>query len=108
MLNFEPLNLLVIDELELDLHPAAWMRILSEWIKGVSESIRVVITTHGPDLSDHFTDRYQEVIRFDYDGKNHFTPERLPEDGLKDKFKEGWELGDLYRVGDHAIGGWPW
>jgi len=27
---------------------------------------------------------------------------------LKDKLDEGWQLGDLYRVGDARIGGWPW
>jgi hypothetical protein len=27
---------------------------------------------------------------------------------LKTQLEEGWELGDLYRVGDPTVGGWPW
>lgn len=29
-------------------------------------------------------------------------------DVLKEMLEEGWELGDLYRVGDPLLGGWPW
>lgn len=99
--------LLVIDEPEAGLHPA-WMRTLAEWIKTASERTQIIIATHSPDLLDHFTDRYKDVICFEYDGKAHFTPGRLPEAELKARFDEDWELGDLYRVGDHAVGGWPW
>jgi hypothetical protein len=32
----------------------------------------------------------------------------LSQEMLDEKLKEGWELGDLYRVGDPTIGGCPW
>jgi len=99
--------LLIIDEPEAGLHPA-WMRTLAEWIRAASEKTQIIVATHSPDLLDHFTDRYEDVIRFEYDGKAHFTPGGLPEAELKARLDEDWELGDLYRVGDHAVGGWPW
>lgn len=100
-------SLLVIDEPETGLHPA-WMRTLAEWIKTASEKTQVIIATHSSDLLDHFTDRYREVLCFEYDGKLHFTPKRLPQAEVEAKLAEGWELGDLYRVSDPAVGGWPW
>ncbi|QTA91826.1 AAA family ATPase [Desulfonema magnum] len=100
-------SLLVMDEPETGLHPS-WMKTLAEWIKTASERTQIIIATHSPDLLDHFTDRYKDVLCFEYDGKKHFVPRRLPEEELKVKIEEGWELGDLYRVGDHAVGGWPW
>lgn len=99
--------LLVIDEPEAGLHPA-WMGTLAEWISIASERTQIIIATHSPDLLDHFTKRYEDVLRFDYDGKSHFSPGRLPETELRARLDEDWELGDLYRVGDHAVGGWPW
>ena len=100
-------SLLVIDEPELGLHPA-WLRTLAEWIKDASERTQVIITTHSPDLLDHFTDRLNDVTCFKYDGHSHFTPARLSENALEPKLKDGWELGDLYRIGDPDVGGWPW
>ncbi len=100
-------SLLVIDEPEIGLHPA-WMKTLSEWIKMASERSQVIITTHSPDLLDHFSDRYENVICFESNGDNHFTPKNLNEDKLKPMFEDGWQLGDIYRVGDPSIGGWPW
>ena len=99
--------LLVIDEPEAGLHPA-WMGTLAEWISMASERTQVIIATHSPDLLDHFTGRYEDVIRFDYDRKAHFTPGKLPDTELRARLDEDWELGDIYRVGDHAVGGWPW
>ncbi len=96
-------SLLVIDEPETGLHPS-WMRTLAEWIKMASEKTQVIIATHSPDLLDHFTDRYNDVICFEYDGKAHFMPKRLHEAELNAKLADGWELGDLYRVGDSAVG----
>jgi predicted ATPase len=100
-------SLLVIDEPELGLHPA-WMGTLAEWIKTASERTQVIVSTHSPDLLDHFSGRVSDVVCFRFDGKNHFTPKRLTFDTLKPKIDEGWELGDLYRVGDPDVGGWPW
>lgn len=100
-------SLLVIDEPELGLHPA-WLNTLAKWIKAASAETQVIITTHSPDLLDHFSDRVNDVVCFHYDGKNHFKPTRLSEKALKPKLEDGWELGDLYRIGDPDIGGWPW
>jgi predicted ATPase len=107
LLSPEPPTLLVIDEPEVGLHPA-WMKTLAEWILSSAEKTQVIVTTHSPDLLDHFTDRPQDIICFTYDGHRHFTPKRLSEAALTSKLEEGWELGDLYRIGDPAIGGWPW
>ena len=102
-----PPSLLVIDEPEMGIHPA-WLPVLAEWIKVASEKTQIIVSTHSPDLLDHFTDRTEDVICFRFDGKSHFTPEHLSKEKLSAMFDEGWELGDLYRVGDPGVGGWPW
>jgi len=102
-----PPSLLVIDEPEMGIHPA-WLPVLAEWIKAASERTQIIVSTHSPDLLDHFTDRTEDVICFRFDGKSHFTPEHLSKEKLSAMFDEGWELGDLYRVGDPGVGGWPW
>lgn len=99
--------LIVIDEPEMGLHPA-WMKTLALWIKQAAEKTQLIISTHSPDLLDHFTDRYKDVISFESDPHHHFQPQRLKENLVASKLKEDWELGDLYRVGDPATGGWPW
>ncbi|MEY3402474.1 MAG: hypothetical protein RLZZ86_2090 [Cyanobacteriota bacterium] len=100
-------SLLVIDEPELGLH-VSWMPILAEWIKQASRKTQIIITTHSPDLLDHFTDCLENVYCFYSEDKTHFSMKTLSQEMLDEKLKEGWELGDLYRVGDPTIGGWPW
>ncbi|HLP87935.1 MAG TPA: AAA family ATPase [Nostocaceae cyanobacterium] len=100
-------SLLVIDEPELGLH-VSWMRILSEWIKEASTKTQVIITTHSPDLLDHFTDCLENVYCFYSEDQSHFSMKPLSQEMLADKLEEGWQLGDLYRVGDPSVGGWPW
>ncbi|MBD2442924.1 AAA family ATPase [Dolichospermum sp. FACHB-1091] len=100
-------SLLVIDEPELGLH-VSWMSILAEWIKQASRKTQIIITTHSPDLLDHFTDCLENVYCFYAEDKTHFSMKTLSQEMLDEKLKEGWELGDLYRVGDPIIGGWPW
>lgn len=100
-------TLLVIDEPELGLH-VAWMRILAEWIKQAAQRTQVIITTHSPDLLDHFTDCLENVLCFQRKDNQHFTINPLDITALQPKLEEGWELGDLYRVGDPSVGGWPW
>jgi energy-coupling factor transporter ATP-binding protein EcfA2 len=102
-----PPSLLVIDEPEMGIHPS-WLPVLAEWIKAASERTQIIVSTHSPDLLDHFTDRTEDVICFHFDGKSHFTPEHLSKEKLSAMFEDGWELGDLYRVGDPGVGGWPW
>lgn len=100
-------SLLVIDEPELGLH-VSWMRILAEWIKKASTRTQIIVTTHSPDLLDHFTDCLENVFCFSSKDKTHFSAQPLSPERLQHQLAEGWELGDLYRVGDPSIGGWLW
>ena len=100
-------SLIVIDEPELGLH-VSWMPILAEWIKKAATRTQIMITTHSPDLLDHFTDCLENVLCFYPENRTHFSIKSLSKEMLQPKLEEGWELGDLYRVGDPSIGGWPW
>ena len=105
-------RLIVIDEPELGIHPA-WMPLLAEWIKGASHRTQIIVSTHSPDLLDHFTDQLDcggLIYAFGPVDKspNHFTPHRISREAVSGWLEEGWQLGDLYRVGNPAIGGWPW
>jgi predicted ATPase len=100
-------SLIVIDEPELGLH-VSWMPILAEWIKKAATKTQIIITTHSPDLLDHFTDCLENVLCFYSENRTHFSVKSLSKEMLEQKLEEGWQLGDLYRVGDPSIGGWPW
>ena len=99
--------LIVIDEPELGLH-VSWMPILAEWIKKAATKTQIIITTHSPDLLHRFTDFLENVLCFYPENRTHFSIKSLSQEMLQSKLEEGWELGDLYRVGDPSIGGWPW
>ena len=107
----KPPMLLVIEEPELGIHPA-WMPILADWIKRAAQNTQVVVTTHSPDLLDHFTDQlddgYIYAFQQDSESQNHFKPKRLDRNTVSGWLDDGWQLGDLYRVGNPAVGGWPW
>lgn len=100
-------SLLVIDEPELGLHPA-WLSVLAQWIKQASEKTQIILTTHSPDLLDKFTDRLENVYCFYPTDVHHYGLKPLSPEALKPQLEEGWELGDLYRIGDPMVGGWPW
>ena len=105
-------SLIVIDEPELGIHPA-WMPILAEWIKRAAQKTQVIVTTHSPDLLDHFTDQldddgYIYTFQQDSESQNHFRPKRLDRESVSGWIEDGWQVGDLYRVGNPAVGGWPW
>lgn len=103
-----PATLLVLDEPELGLH-VAWMPILAKWIKEAADrGTQVMIATHSSDLLDQFGDRIDHVYAFQQDADGRFTPRPLSPERLAARLAEGWHLGDLYRVGDPDIGGWPW
>ncbi len=101
-------KVLFIDEPELNLHPA-WLRELSNIIRDASREIQIFLSTHSPELLDPMTyllmQQQANVYIFNRDGS--VIPLTLSEE-LKSFINEGWELGDLYRVGDPSIGGWPW
>jgi predicted ATPase len=84
------------------------MPILAEWIKKASRRTQLVICTHSPDLLDNFTDSAENVLAFTLSDTEHNVCRRLALNTLEEKIAEGWKLGDLYRVGDPLIGGWPW
>ena len=107
-----PPTLIVIEEPELGIHPA-WMPILAEWIKRAAQKTQVIVTTHSPDLLDHFTDQldddgYIYTFQQDSESQNHFRPKRLERETVSGWIEDGWQVGDLYRVGNPAVGGWPW
>lgn len=100
-------TLLVIDEPEMGIHPS-WLPMLAEWIKSASRRTKIVVSTHSPDLLDYFTDSLESVICFSTSDGKYFGAEPLSSDRMQTKLEEGWQLGDLYRVGDPLVGGWPW
>ncbi len=101
-------KVLFIDEPELNIHPA-WLRVLSNVIRDRSHHVQIFLSTHSPELLDPMTELVMNgeanVYVFDRDG--NVKPLSLNEELLQ-FVKDGWELGDLYRVGDPVIGGWPW
>lgn len=99
-------QILCIDEPELNLHPA-WLRIIGRWFQRAPSLQQCFLSTHSPDLLDTFTEGFREgdvgVLVFNTKGEvRAAAPEQL--DSF---FKQGWALGDLYRVGEPQLGGWP-
>ena len=117
-----PPALIVIEEPEVGIH-CAWMPILAEWIKSAARRSQIIVSTHSPDLLDHFTDQLDArsesaasgggessfiyAFQPDSTSQNHFTPKRLDRDEVAGWLEDGWQLRDLYRVGNPAVGGWP-
>lgn len=103
----EKTSLLSIDEPELNLHPA-WLRLLGKWMLGATGTSQVLTSTHSPDLLDSLTEGFRsgDVALIVCDAKKGFRNVRSAD--LDSFFQEGWELGDLYRVGEPQLGGWPW
>ncbi len=101
--------LLVIEEPEMGIH-VAWLEVLAHWIKNASLKTQIIISTHSPDLLDHFTDEVENVLVFSAPERDtgHFAINRLTQESVASWLQEGWKLGDLYRVGDPSVGGWPW
>ena len=102
-------SLLVIEEPEIGIH-VSWLPTLAAWVKKASEKTQVIVSTHSPDLLDYFTDNLLNVLVMKQSKSlsQEFCLKPLKPELLKDKLEEGWQLGDLYRVGDSRIGGWPW
>ncbi|MCB0086734.1 MAG: AAA family ATPase [Caldilineaceae bacterium] len=105
-------SLIVIDEPELGIH-VSWLPKLAAWIKNAARKTQVIVSTHSPDLLDHFTDQLDtdgNILVFELDTENHqhFNVNKLTKDTVIEWLEEGWQLGDLYRVGDPSVGGWPW
>ncbi|MEM7538591.1 MAG: AAA family ATPase, partial [Chloroflexota bacterium] len=102
-------TLIVIEEPEMGIH-VSWLSTLAAWIKSAAKKTQVIVTTHSPTLLDQFTDQPENVLVFHpiLNDKVHFSVSPLNKERLQSWIDDGWELGDLYRIGDPVIGGWPW
>lgn len=100
-------SLIVLDEPEIGIH-IAWLKILASWIHYAAQRTKVIISTHSPDLLDCFTDCSDAVISHNLKADGLVSLDRIEEKAFKARLEEGWQLGDLYRVGEPSIGGWPW
>lgn len=105
----QPISFLGLDEPELNLHPG-WLRVVARWLQTAKRAEQIFVSTHSPDLLDSFTEGFRsgdvKLLVFDTRDGPHVRAVH-PAD-LDSFFQEGWELGDLYRVGEPQLGGWPW
>lgn len=104
----EGLAMLAIDEPEMNIHPA-WQQIIGRWIQRSDNFKQCFISTHSPDFLDVFTEGFKrgDVSVFVFDPREERLVNKLDYKKMAEDLEE-WELGDLYRVNDPAIGGWPW
>lgn len=104
----EGLAMLAIDEPEMNIHPA-WQQIIGHWIQQSNNFKQCFISTHSPDFLDVFTEGFKrgEVSVFVFDPREEMLVRKLDYKKMEEEL-EDWELGDLYRVNDPVIGGWPW
>lgn len=101
-------SLLAIDEPETNLHPA-WQKVIGNWIQTSGNFSQCFISTHSPDFLDSFTEEFKNgnVAVFVFDNQEEENIKKITYDDIADELGE-WELGDLYRTNDPALGGWPW
>ena len=101
-------SLLALDEPEANLHPA-WQKVLGQWLRCTENYEQVFVGTHSPDFLDTFTESFKEgrvgVFVFDPGGRESIK--KIAYKDIADDLGD-WELGDLYRTNDPALGGWPW
>lgn len=105
----EKYSLLSLDEPEINIHPA-WLKVIAGWISNPKSAEQVFISTHSPDLLDGLTEKYRNgnVRLYAFNLKVTDSLEHIQPNSLESQFEEGWELGDLYRIGEPKLGGWPW
>lgn len=101
------ISMLAIDEPEMNLHPA-WQKVLAGEILQGQSFKQCFISTHSPDFLDEFTEEFRvgNVGVFVFDPSSRTPISKLNREELGEELKE-WTLGDLYRIGDPVIGGWP-
>lgn len=101
------ISMLAIDEPEMNLHPA-WQKLLAREILRCQSFKQCFISTHSPDFLDEFTEDFLigDVGVFVFDPSSRTPIRKLMRDELADELVD-WTLGDLYRIGDPLIGGWP-
>lgn len=98
--------LLAIDEPETNLHPA-WQKVVGNWIQTANTFKQCFVSTHSPDFLDVFTEKFKQgnVAVFVFRDKEDIK--KITYEDIADELGD-WELGDLYRTNDPALGGWPW
>ena len=99
-------SILVMDEPENNLHPA-WNSVLAEWLVTTGNYEQCFVSTHSPELLDALTQPFLEHQVGVYVFSRHGDIKKIMPEQLQDELND-WELGDLYRVNDPALGGWPW
>lgn len=101
------ISMLAIDEPEMNLHPA-WQKILASEIFRCQSFKQCFISTHSPEFLDEFTEEFLagNVGIFVFDPLSRMPISKLDRKELGSELTE-WTLGDLYRIGDPMIGGWP-
>lgn len=102
-------SLLAIDEPEMNLHPA-WQKVVGNWIQTSGTFDQCFISTHSPDFLDNFTEGFKagDVAVFVFgSGETHCSIKMITYEEIAEELGD-WELGDLYRTNDPALGGWPW
>ena len=101
-------SLLAIDEPETNLHPA-WQKVVGNWLLTADTFQQCFISTHSPDMLDTFTEEFKKgrVAVFVFDNNSSTMIKKVMYSDIVDELGD-WELGDLYRVNDPALGGWPW
>ena len=106
------MDALSLDEPELNLHPAWLGGLARKILKAGNASRQIFVSTHSPDLLDGLTEAFRDgsknlkiFVKGNSVGKYAFKSVKLAD--LESFFEEGWELGDLYRVGEPMLGGWP-
>ena len=99
-------SLLAIDEPENNLHPA-WQKVIARWVIESESYEQCFVSTHSPDFLDAFTEQFKNgtVSVFVFNGMGGI--QSVSYDKIKQDLGD-WELGDLYRTNDPALGGWPW
>lgn len=99
-------TLLAIDEPETNLHPA-WQKVVGNWIQTADTFNQCFISTHSPDFLDVFTEEFKRGKVAVFVFENNEAIKKIQYRDIADELGE-WELGDLYRTNDPALGGWPW
>lgn len=104
----QEVSLLAIDEPETNLHPA-WQKVVGNWLQSSNTFKQCFISTHSPDFLDVFTEEFKhgKVAVFVFDNNSDNLIKMVKYDDIADELGD-WELGDLYRTSDPALGGWPW
>ncbi len=104
----QKVSLLAIDEPETNLHPA-WQKVVGNWLQMSETFKQCFVSTHSPDFLDVFTEEFKQgrVAVFVFDNNSDNLIKKVKYEDIVDELGE-WELGDLYRTNDPALGGWPW